>query len=70
MTLVKVYKLLILRLRDRHFQPILAPKSRFSATCSAQHLAKCRSKSRRYKAGETKTKTLHYYLPIGVCSAA
>ncbi len=70
MALVKIYKLLILRSSDRHFRPILPPKSRFSATCEARHLAKCRSKGRRYKAGETKTKTLHSYFPIGVCSAA
>ncbi len=35
MALVKICKLLILRSSDRHFRPILAPKSRFSATCLA-----------------------------------
>ncbi len=35
MALVKICKLLILRSSDRHFRPILAPKSRFSATCEA-----------------------------------
>ncbi len=37
MALVKICKLLILRSSDRHFRPILAPKSRFSATCLARH---------------------------------
>ncbi len=35
MALVKACKLLIIRSSDRHFRPILAPKSRFSATCEA-----------------------------------
>jgi hypothetical protein len=37
MALVKICKLLILRPSDRHFRPILAPKSRFSAACLARH---------------------------------
>jgi hypothetical protein len=36
MALVKIRKLLILRSSDRHFRPILAPKSRFSAACKAR----------------------------------